>query len=157
MALSSLIPPVRPYRGLRGLDAWGGGGFSAPRDGGTRRHAGLDFAAAVGDAIVAPCAGTISHIGLAYPNTDLASIHLEGGNFAIKLLYVHPSIDTIVGLIVAQGAPIGIAQAVASYWQAVHPERGRMTNHVHEEVRLREDGHVRLVDPAAYTTFPEIA
>lgn len=150
-----LLPPARPFRGLRSIDGFGGGGYDAPRDGGSRRHLGLDFVAAPGDAVVAPCPCTVTHVGVAYPNADLGSLHLAGtGPFAghaLKLLYVRPDIDTIVGSQFGVGGLLGTAQAVAAYWQAQHPERGEMTGHIHLELRV--DG--AIVDPTPHFAFPE--
>lgn len=151
----ALLPPISPFRGLRSIDAFGGGGWGAPRDGGIRRHVGLDFVAAPGDPAVAPCSCTVTHVGIAYPNADLGSLHLAGtGDFvgwALRLLYVRPEIDTIVGSEFGTGGLLGTAQAVAAYWQAQHPERGRMTGHVHVELRI--DG--RVVDPTPHFAYPE--
>lgn len=146
--------PVSPYRGLRTIDAFGAGGYQAPR--GDHRHQGLDFRAEVGDAVVAPCPCIVNHIGVAYPGADLGSIHLDGmGDFTpirLKLLYAMPRVDTIVGATFNAGDPIGTAQSVAGYWQSRHPERGEMQNHIHLEVEI--DG--RKVDPASYI-FPAAA
>jgi hypothetical protein len=156
-----LLPPAQPYRGLRGLDAFGGGGYGAPRSAaeGAYPHRGLDFASAVGDSCVAPCPCTLVAVGVAYLHTDLASIHLHGiGDYAdyeIKLLYAKPTVDAIVGSAWAQGAVIGTTQSVAGYWQAQHPERGHMVNHLHTELRLHQpDGSWRLVDPTPYFAYP---
>jgi hypothetical protein len=154
----TLIPPTSPWRGFRTIDGWGAGGFGAPR--GPRTHAGVDLVAVSGDDVVAPCACTVTLIGLAYPEADLASIHLRGTgadarDYDIKLLYARPMLDTIVGREFDAGEPIAIAQSVAGYWMAQHPERGTMTNHVHVELRIHEADGVRLLDPTPYFALPE--
>jgi len=159
----TLAPPVRPFVGLRGLDGFGGGGYDAPRmdaSGQHYGHRGLDFRADVGAAIVAPCPCIVQAIGIAYLGSDLASLHLDGiGEFAdlsLKLLYVKPHPDVITSAVFATGDPLGIAQAVAGYWQARHPERGLMQNHLHLELRIHEASGERLVDPTGYFSFREV-
>ena len=88
----TILPPVRPWRGRRGTDHAGSGVFGASRGG--RLHAGLDLIAQVGDEVVSPIGGIVTHIGKAYPDANLGSIHIKGaGQHAwatIKLLYVAP-------------------------------------------------------------------
>lgn len=148
-----LLPPVSPWRGLRTTDAFGAGGYQASR--GDHVHMGLDFRADAGDLVIAPCPCSVAHVGVAYAGIDLGSIHLDGigefGDFRLKLLYVRPATDTIIGAVFGAGDAVGIAQSVAGYWQAQHPERGLMQNHVHEEVRING----LLVDPTFYTAFPD--
>lgn len=159
----TLLPPVSPFRGFRGIDAFGAGGFAAPRDGGSRPHAGVDLVAVSGDLIVAPCALRISHIGIAYPDADLASLHLDGiadaSGFFLKLLYAKPGIDTIVGSEFSAGDSLGFAQSVAGYWMAQRPARGTMVNHVHLELREQLDGvaELHLLDPTPYLATPKAA
>jgi len=152
----TLLPPVSPFRGFRTIDGWGAGGWQAPRGG--RTHSGVDLVAAVGDSIVAPLPSIVTHIGLAYEEADLASIHLRGtgvaADYEVKLLYARPLVDTIVGRALDAGTPLGIAQSVAGYWMAQHPERGVMVNHCHVELRIHEPTGIRLIDPTAYFLLP---
>lgn len=151
-----LTQPIRPFRGYRTIDAWGGGGFSAPRvkDGVNYAHKGLDFKAEAGDTVVAPIGGTITHIGIAYPNADLASIHLTSSAARVKILYAKPELDIIVGTVVEAGQFIAVAQSVAGYWQAQEPHKGPMTNHVHVELEVLEGETWVLVNPADYLDSP---
>lgn len=149
-----IAPPVRPYRGLRGMDSWGSGNFGASRDGGGRSHAGLDCITVPGDIIVAPFPAVVSRLGLAYVGSNLASVHLKGvGTFEgweAKLLYCEPD-PGLGGRTVAMGDRLGEAQDVAGYWKAREPGHvGDMKNHVHLEVRVTE---TRLIDPVFH--FPE--
>jgi len=149
--MSVIVPPVRPFRGNRGVDSWGSGVFGASRDGGSRAHLGLDFTSVTGDTVVAPFPGTITRVGIAYPNAKLGSIHLQGsGDFSAwraKLLYVLPAAG-LMGREVVAGDEIGTAQDVATYWHIQEPGRvGMMINHVHLEIQVTE---ARNVDPAHY-------
>jgi murein DD-endopeptidase MepM/ murein hydrolase activator NlpD len=56
-------PTGRP---MREHDAYGEGEFGASRDGGARRHEGVDYDATPGQAVVAPISGFVSKIGYAY-------------------------------------------------------------------------------------------
>lgn len=134
MPTFTIIPPVTPYRGTRGVDAYGGGGYNAPRDGGSRPHLGLDFVARPDDKVVAPVGGVISHIGIAYEGSTLGSVHLtcNDGQHCIKLLYV--ASGRKVGDVVRRGDLVGSAQNVAAYWELKSPRGGSMQNHVHLEL-----------------------
>lgn len=127
-----MVAPVRPERGTRGVDAYGAGGFGAPRGG--RKHHGLDFVSVPGDHVVAPCGGVITHIGRAYADSTLGSVHIKAndGQHYIKLLYV--ACGRKIGDVVGQGDPIGSAEDVAGYWELKAPRGGKMTNHVHCEL-----------------------
>jgi murein DD-endopeptidase MepM/ murein hydrolase activator NlpD len=137
-----MIPPVRPYRGTRGLDAWGAGGFGAPR--GDHDHKGLDFIAHPGDEVVAPFDGVIERLGIAYPDSDLGVLVLAGQEGRTKLLYLRPMRK--VGEVIERGIFIGVVQDVASYHEAKNKDLGHMTNHLHMELYVNGD----LVDPALH-------
>lgn len=156
-----LMPWVSPFRGLRGIDPYGGGGFGAPR---TKRagdtithypHRGLDLSATVGDQVVAALAGNILHIGVAYPDSDLGSIHLISDNergWLLKLFYGAPLATLTVGQRVNPGDVIGVAQDRTAY----HDERG-MTNHVHGELYERVGSEWVLRDPGQFLDLPAAA
>lgn len=148
---------MSPYRGLRGIDPQGGGSFGAPRtkDGKPHPHYGQDFVTHPGDPCVSPCYGKVVHIGVAYPGSDLGSVHIHykkplasRGEYLVKLLYVKPE-GIVLGYEVAGGDVIGVCQNVAAY----HAERGHkgMTNHVHLEVR-KPDG--TPIDPLTVVEIP---
>lgn len=151
MALT-LISLIEPHRGYRAIDAWGGGGYGAPRrkDGKSYPHKGLDFIAECGDKVVAPMDCEVAKVGVAYANTDLGSIHLHSPEMRLKVLYVKPQIDCIAGAIFKVGDWIGSAQSVAGYHMAHEPHKGPMINHVHLEVQVLEGGVWKLVNPALY-------
>ena len=144
-----LTPPVRPWRGFRGMDSWGSGNFGASRDGGSRRHDGLDCITVPGDAIVSPVRGTVVHIGIAYPGSTLGSVHIEGDvewtGWRLEILYLLPD-PGLGGRYVMAADRLGDAQDVTGYWRAKDPTHpGEMRNHIHMRIRVTEP---RLIDPA---------
>lgn len=110
-------------------DAYGSGAFGARRDGGSRRHLGVDFIADAGQTVVAPISGYITKIGYAYAG-DRNLRFVEISNPALKLearaFYIDP--DVRVGDTVRVGEPIGEVRTL----QRKYP--GGMTDHVHLEL-----------------------
>ena len=144
-----ITSPIHPFRGTRGRDVYGSGAFHASRDGGARQHEGLDFVAFPGDAVFAPLSGRITHVGIAYPDSHLGSIHIAhaDGIHTCKLLYAACGLG--VGAIVGRGDLLGTAQDVSAYWHVREPKGGMMINHVHLELRagglpLDPDLHLEL-------------
>ena len=116
-------------RAPRQADAYGEGCFHATRDGGERRHEGVDYVASAGQVVEAPISGFVSKIGYAYPD-DQTLRYVEIDNPALHLtarvFYVDPNVA--VGDAVAVGRPIGQAHSL----QRRYP-RG-ITDHVHLEI-----------------------
>ena len=113
----------------RGHDAYGEGEFGASRDGGQRRHEGVDFRADAGQAVEAPISGYVTKIGYAYPGDQtlkFVEITNPALHYAARVFYVDPQVE--VGDAVAVGRLIGTASSL----QRKYP--GGMTNHVHLEV-----------------------
>lgn len=145
-----IVPPVFPFSGFRGVDSWGVGGYGSPRDGGKRKHLGLDFLGKPGDTIVATIGGRIDRLGHMYAGaTEMRNIHIIGtseyAHYSALLGYVTAtaSVDTDVQV----GAAIGTLQDVAGYWAARRPSHyGAMKNHCHMSLRI--DG--TYVDPGHY-------
>lgn len=157
--MPDLLVPVSPYRGLRGVDAHGGGGYGAPR--GSRIHKGLDFVARPLDWGMSPLEGTVMRLGRAYvdnPETeldesDLRSIHIQSDTVWVKLLYVDPLPILHVGSQVRAGMPIGHCQDRAKY--VLNKDLGEFTNHIHMEVRvINFQSEWVAVDPASLVFFP---
>ena len=144
-----VVAPSRPFRGLRGQDAWGDGSFGASRDGGKRHHIGQDFVALPGDEAVWPISGKLIHVSAAYPDSDLRSIIIVGAaefeGWMARLDYVLQSREASRGIV---GARLGSAQDVAAYWARQQPGRPPMTGHVHFELW-------RALDPRAYVAMTE--
>ena len=113
----------------RGHDVYGEGEFGARRDGGSRRHEGVDYMADAGQDVVAPISGYVTKIGCAYSG-DQTLKFVEVTNpalrYAVRVFYVNPKVA--VGDTVQMGGPIGTAHSL----QRKYP--GGMTDHVHLEV-----------------------
>lgn len=133
--------------GLRGEDAYGSGAFGAPRDGGRRRHRGLDLVAPVGAAIGAPIAGIVTRVGHAYSGDatlQFVEITNPTTQYAARVLYVGPSLAP--GAKVVAGEIIGRAQDLGRRYPS------GMTNHVHVEFTGRRGA---VLDPlAVLPVFP---
>jgi murein DD-endopeptidase MepM/ murein hydrolase activator NlpD len=114
---------------VRTFDAYGEGEFGARRDGGSRRHEGVDFIADAGQRVVAPISGYVTKIGYAYssdPNLKFIEITNPALRYQARVFYVTPSVS--VGDTVALGRPIGRQHSLVSKYP------GGMTDHVHLEV-----------------------
>ncbi len=113
----------------RGFDHYGFGYFGASRDGGVRRHEGLDYRAQAGQPVRAPLSGYVTKIGLAYPG-DTVLKYVEISNPALRykarVFYVDPSVAE--GQAVHMGDVVGTAHSL----QDRYPEG--MTDHVHLEL-----------------------
>ncbi|MGE0828751.1 MAG: M23 family metallopeptidase [Hyphomonadaceae bacterium] len=138
---------------LRGMDAYGSGGFGAHRDGGRRLHAGADFIAAPGSIVRAPISGIVTRIGYAYDNdAHLRFIETKDERLGLvaRVFYVDPSVAE--GDAVKAGAPIGQAQSLAQRYPF------GITNHVHVEIDNRAGARLDpswLLPPAA--ALPQFA
>lgn len=121
----------------RGHDAYGEGEFGASRDGGVRRHEGVDFKADAGQTVEAPISGYVTKIGFAYPGDQtlkFIEITNPATHYAARVFYVNPKVE--VGDAVALGHPIGTAHSL----QRKYP--GGMTNHVHLEIMDRPEHRI---------------
>jgi murein DD-endopeptidase MepM/ murein hydrolase activator NlpD len=110
-------------------DAYGDGEFGARRDGGSRRHEGVDYMAKAGQDVDAPISGYVTKIGYAYagdPNLKFVEITNPALNYSARVFYVNPKVE--VGDTVAIGQPIATAHSL----QRKYP--GGMTDHVHLEI-----------------------
>ena len=110
-------------------DAYGYGAFGASRDGGSRRHEGVDFIADAGQAVAAPISGYVTKIGMAYAddrNLKFVEITNRAIGYVARVFYVNPEVE--VGDAVRLGQAIGVAHGL----QERYP--GGMTDHVHMEL-----------------------
>jgi murein DD-endopeptidase MepM/ murein hydrolase activator NlpD len=110
-------------------DAYGSGQFGVSRDGGERRHEGVDYVSIVGQAVKAPMSGFVTRVGWAYEGDNaLRTVEITNPalHYVARVLYVRP--DVTVGQAVAMGQVIGHAQSL----QQKYP--GGMTNHVHLQI-----------------------
>lgn len=118
-------------------DAYGAGEFGARRDGGSRRHEGVDYRARAGQPVTAPMSGYVTKIGHAYasdPNLRFVEITNPALNYAVRVFYVTPQVQ--VGDTVAIGRAIGTARSL----QRKYP--GGMTDHVHLEIIDRRGARI---------------
>jgi murein DD-endopeptidase MepM/ murein hydrolase activator NlpD len=118
-------------------DAYGEGEFGARRDGGSRRHEGVDYKAKAGQDVDAPISGYVTKIGYAYagdPNLKFVEITNPALNYAARVFYVNPKVQ--VGDTVAIGQPIATAHSL----QRKYP--GGMTDHVHLEILDRRGARI---------------
>jgi hypothetical protein len=147
-----IVPPVFPYRGVRGVDSWGVGGFGSPRDGGSRRHLGLDFLGRPGEQIVASIPGVVGSLGFMYTTSpEMRNVHIIGAGeydgYHILAGYVEARPGLTTGEAVKIGEIIGTLQDVAAYHRRRDPSHpGDMRNHCH--LGLKVNGE--WVDPAHY-------
>jgi hypothetical protein len=127
---------------IRGEDAYGSGQFGAARDGGKRKHHGVDYIATAGDWVEAPIAGVVTKYGFAYrKDSDLRYIEIKNAETGMtaKVLYVDATVAD--GATVAAGEILGTAQDLAERYPA------GITNHVHVELI---NGQGVLLDPATF-------
>ena len=131
---------VSPWRGLRGHDAHGDGNFGASRSDGLRYHKGVDYLCREGDICVSPFDGLIKHVGVAYADSTLGSIHIQGTGiywpYFAKILYA--AADVAAGQVVKRGQKIGTCQNVALYHRADVGDH-QMGNHLHLELTAAVD------------------
>jgi murein DD-endopeptidase MepM/ murein hydrolase activator NlpD len=123
----------------RGHDRFGDGEFGSSRDGGSRRHEGVDYVARPGQDVTAPISGYVTKIGRAYEN-DRRLTFVEITNPALgyvaRAFYVAPEVHE--GDAVQLGQPIGLAENLQRRYRGI-------TDHVHLE--LIRDG--RRIDASS--------
>jgi len=115
-------------KSVRDCDDYGCGDFGASRDGGARRHEGVDYDASAGQAVAAPMSGFVSKIGEAYADDgryQFVEITNPALRYTVRVFYVAPSVAE--GQAVRLGQPIGAARSLA-------PRYPGITNHVHLEI-----------------------
>lgn len=119
---------------IRVADKNGSGLFGASRDGGKRRHGGVDFIGEPGQQIVSPIDGRILRVAYPYvQNWDYMGVLIRGDDYDVKIFYMTPYPD-IIGKEVVQGQGIGLMQDITKKY----PNVG-MTPHVHIQVHLFEE------------------
>ena len=138
----------------RKTDAYGCGEFGASRDGGARRHEGVDFMADADQPLVAPISGYVTKIGFAYPGDNLlkfVEISNPALRYTARVFYIDPQVT--LGQAVRVGQPIGVHHTLEQKYP------GGMTDHVHLEII--DDHGVRIdatrVIAARYEAEPAAA
>lgn len=127
-------------------DSWGGGHFGDSRDGGKRRHNGLDLIVQKGQAVYCPIDCYVTRNTTVYPSDpDWKGIVLRGINeyegIEVKIFYMESVV--MKNDFIPKGQLIGFAQAISERYS---PE---MIDHIHLEIRDNK----QLVDPMDYL-FP---
>lgn len=123
-------------------DAAGEGRFGSSRDGGKRRHKGVDIECKRGETVYSPITGVLTKIGRVYKD-DAKYLALtfvgveEYLGLTVKLFYVSHIDSHNVNNKVVKGTPIGICQAISEKHGAP------MKDHVHVECIVDQ----RHVDP----------
>jgi murein DD-endopeptidase MepM/ murein hydrolase activator NlpD len=122
---------------LRGVDAYGSGAYGAARDGGRRRHQGVDFLATPGEPVRAPIAGVVTRIGAAYAGQDrLQFVEIANAQtrYTARVLYV--------GATVALGSHVDAGDLIGSAQDLTVRYALGITNHVHLELVSNRMGHL---------------
>lgn len=118
-------------------DIYGSGQFGASRDGGTRKHKGIDIVVNLGEKIYCPIVGTIMRQIVAYKNDNTyKGIEIIGNEvwdgYKIKILYV----DGLFSGNANKSQEIGFAQDLTIKYPGI-------TNHIHIEAYYKG----KLIDP----------
>ena len=110
-------------------DAYGDGEFGARRDGGSRRHEGVDYMAKAGQDVDAPISGYVTKIGYAYAgDQDLKFVEITNPalRYSARVFYVNPKVEV--------GETVVIGQRIATAHSLQRKYPGGMTDHVHLEI-----------------------
>ena len=103
---------LNPTGGAIRVDEKGDGHFLAPRDGGRRRHRGLDLLVKPGKEVISPIAGIFTRKALPYSDDPRWSgVLIEGLRMHVKMFYLEPY-EELIGSVVAPGAAVGRAQDI---------------------------------------------
>ena len=116
----------------RGHDDFGDGQFGASRDGGTRQHEGVDYAAVADQPVAAPLSGYVTKIGYAYAGSTLQFVEITNPalGYAARAFYVRPEVE--LGQTVRLGQPIGRVESLQQRYPGI-------VDHVHLEILKRGD------------------
>ena len=146
MELADTFLSIVEFPAIRN-DAAGSGAFGSSRDGGSRKHDGVDLKVQEGQAVHAPFPAKV--VRYAYPyadNQDYKGLVLRGiegteyEGLEMKIFYVDPFAG-IVGAVVPAGAPVAFAQAISQKYG-----NSAMTDHIHVELRMNN----KLIDPTPF-------
>lgn len=131
-------PFIKPFI-RRKCDRYGCGTFGASRDGGSRKHNGMDVISREGQPVFAPFGGKVRTFNPYKGYTALDGIEISGRVYKVKLMYVLPAVNN--GDIVKAGQVIGWAQSLQSKYPGI-------PDHIHCEVWASG----RALNPSGY--FP---
>ncbi|MDY6994789.1 MAG: M23 family metallopeptidase [Pseudomonadota bacterium] len=134
---------------IRGTDCQGSGAYGASR--GNRTHEGIDIVAKVGAQVCSPIDGTLTRKAYPYAkDLKYTGVLLTGTGkhkgYTIKIFYMNVW-NEVIGQEVTMGETIlGTVQDIAAKYPC---QKGKMTNHIHVEVR-KNGG---LIDPTHIITW----
>jgi len=133
-------PPLRPILKcpfprleIRKTDPQGAGHFGARRNGGRRKHLGIDLAAAAGTPVTSPLDGTVTRLGWPYGD-DPSYRYVEvttGTGLVARHFYVAPG--------VALGETVTAGKSCLGTVQDLTRRYPQITNHLHLEIRQADD------------------
>ena len=121
---------------IRGNDAWGSGAYGARRDGGSRKHAGVDYSGVPGSNVYAPIGGTVEIIGGGVRITG----QFDGEKYSVRVLHINVTVER--GKI-NEGDIIGTVEDL----QEDYP---RIIDHAHVEIYKRENKQDKRKNPRNY-------
>lgn len=128
---------IKSLAPVRGQDRQGSGAWHASRDGGKRKHNGVDFAVAKYSTVLNGVKGTVTKIGYPYNPSDKKKGHLRyieittDDKIAVRYFYVQPEKTIEVGQTICPGEKLGACQDLESIYPG-------MTNHVHLSVKFAD-------------------
>lgn len=123
-------------RAPRTHDDFGSGAFGASRDGGNRRHVGVDYEGEAGQTVVAPISGYVSRIGYCYGDSAryrYVEITNPALGYEARVFYVDADVE--VGQAVHVGDPIGTVRTLQDRYAGI-------TDHVHLEISAPGQGRI---------------
>lgn len=119
---------------IRGIDKYGNGAFGASRDGGSRKHVGVDIITKDGEPFLSLNAGVITRLGYVYKGNYTFRIvevtHKDGERW--RYFYVNP-VDANGKKIVEIGLKISVGQTLGTT-QSLQFKYPGITPHVHFEI-----------------------
>ena len=147
-----------PTLEIRKADPQGAGHFGASRDGGRRKHLGIDLAAPAGTPVTSPLDGTVARLGWPYgddPSYRYVEITTETGLVA-RHFYVAPGVR-LGETVIAGESCLGTVQDLTKRYSQI-------TNHLHLEIRQADNPARRNHRPRdargqmanLYKTYPVI-
>jgi len=131
-SLPALARPLAHLE-IRKRDRFGEGHFGASRDGGRRRHMGLDLVALPGTPVTSPLDGTVTRLGWPYgndPSYRYVEVTAEAG-LVVRHFYVAPEIG-LGRRVMAGETCLGTVQDLTRRYPDI-------TNHLHFEMRQAAD------------------
>ena len=124
---------------IRGTDKFGNGAFGASRDGGARKHEGVDIVTIDGEPFYSLNEGVISKLGYVYKgNYTFRYVQVSKNNGeAWRYFYLQPEVE--LGLKIKVGDKLGVTQSLQFKYPGITP-------HVHFEIMKNGE----YIDPTEF-------